>query len=186
MANVFDNVRFRKLLLTQEWDAYEYLYNHFRIPLINVAVRLTRDRHVAKDIVQDSFVAIWGTKEKLCKVQSVENYLAKMVQYKAMTYHRRQRKLPHLDIDFLLVYQDFAMEEDTVESLIAKELYLEFRQVIAKLPRRQNQCLTMKIDRNMSLDDIALELMISRKTVELSQHIALKKLKKWAMGYGYS
>lgn len=181
MAFVFDNVRFRKLLRTQPWDAYELLYQHFRIPLINVATRLTRDRHAAHDIVQDSFVAMWDMQKKLYRTheKAIENYLAKIVRYKAMTYFKRRR---HLDIDVVSLYQEFANEEESVESFITKELYFEFRQFIHALPPRQKQCLTMKIDKLMSLDEIAAKLKISRKTVELCQTIALKKLRKWATG----
>ncbi|PZR19998.1 MAG: hypothetical protein DI539_12200 [Flavobacterium psychrophilum] len=182
MAVVFNSTNFRKLLITQPWDAFEDLFNHFQIPLIRVAIRFSHDKDAAEDIVQDTFAQLWKAQKNMIRSpkRSVENYVARCVQYNAMLH--RKRRL-HESLDVVSLYQEFVADDDTVQSLIEKELYADFRKFIDTLPPRQKECLEMKIDNDMSLDEIALKLGIVRKTVELSQTIARKKLTQWASRY---
>ncbi len=86
----------------------------------------------------------------------------------------------HKDIDALALFQEFASEENTVDTIIERELYSEFRKAIDRLPPRQRQCLNMKIDEGMSLTEIAAKLNISPNTVDSNQVMAIRKLKEWA------
>jgi RNA polymerase sigma-70 factor, ECF subfamily len=179
MSSVFDNERFRKLLRTQPWEALLTLYEQYSDTLFKIAVKLTRNDSIAFDVVQDTFMTIWENRKSLSKMheKSIEYYLARIVRNKAVDYYKRRR---HADIDVVMLFVDFHADDDIIGSIIAGELYSEFREQILKLPPREQEVIIMKIDRQMSLDEIAGKLNISRKMVEKIQTQAIKSLKKWA------
>lgn len=180
MAAVTDNERFRILLRSYPVEALELLYDLYYNTLLRIAWKLTRDESAAKDIVHDAFLLVWSKRRQLSRFheKSIEHYLARVVRNQSVTYFKRRR---HVNIDDLLVLKGLYSADGLVdENFIRTEMHKELRRVISSFPKREQECLLMKIDREMSLDEIAAELNISRKMVEKSQTNALKRLKKWA------
>lgn len=180
MANAFNNAHFRKLLRRKPWNALLTLYNHYLPTIRAVAKRISKDNNVAQDIAQETLIALWDKKEQIANdhEKPVEHYLARIVRNKSIDHLRRKKKFK--DIDVIELLKQFATEENTIETIIERELYNEFRKAINELPPRQHQCLTMKIDLGMSLNEIALQLNISPNTVDSNQVMAIRKLRDWA------
>jgi RNA polymerase sigma factor (sigma-70 family) len=180
MTVVINDERFRKLLRAYPMEAIKVLYDLHYKNLLLIAMNLTCDRKAAEDIVQDTFLILYTKRNEISKEheKGIENYLVRIVRNRSVSFYKRTR---HFDIDNLDFLKQYTGTENAVEvSLIEKELVTEMRTQISNFPRRERQCLFMKIDREMSLDQIAAELNISRKMVEKSQTKALKRLRTWA------
>lgn len=180
MSSCFDNERFRRLLRVQPWEALQTVYEKYSSKLLRLAQYLTRDSDVAHDIVQDAFLSIWDNRKTLSKFhsQSIEHYLTRIVRNRSVSVFKQRR---HADIDIVMLFTDFAQNDDN-DGSISYEVYKEFRRQIDNLPMRQRQSLSMKIDQQMSLDEIAAALKVSRKMVEKSQLRAVRALRQWAEG----
>jgi RNA polymerase sigma factor (sigma-70 family) len=180
MSAVVNNDRFRILLRSDPREALELLYQLYHKSLFKIAFRFTRDLDEAMDVVQETFLVVWSERKELAKhhEKSIEHYLVRIVRNKSITHFRRKR---HIDIDDLQFLKKFIGTTNSAEeTMIEQEVLSEMRSVIMTFRPREQQCLLMKIDKEMSLDQIAAELQISRKMVEKSQTSALKKLKNWA------
>jgi RNA polymerase sigma-70 factor (ECF subfamily) len=184
MSAVINNERFRILLRSQPVEALGLIHQLYSKSLFLIAYRLTRDQDEARDIVQDTFHLVWKNRKQLSRhhEKSIEHYLVRVVRNKAVSYFKRRRHLRIDDLQFLKGGLSNTQYVSEFESL-QQELILEMRNQINTFPMREQQCLLMKIDREMSLDQIAAELKISRKMVEKSQTNALKRLKKWGNEY---
>lgn len=180
MSSALNNDRFRKLLRSHPVQALEVLHQLYYKSLVTIANRLTKDEDAAQDIVQDVFKTIWEKRKELSQFheKSIERYLVRIVRYKAFSFFKRRKLLRFDDLHFLK--NSLKTDQDEPYEL---EIISEMRKYISTFPKREQQCMFMKIDNNMSLDEIASTLNVSRKMVEKSQTSAMKRLRNWAQDY---
>ena len=89
LAGIWDNFR------NGQENAFVLIYNQFIDTLYNYGERLTDDRELIKDSVQDLFVDLWKNKEKLPQVTSVKYYLFKAYKRKGdQKPHQKERNYP--------------------------------------------------------------------------------------------
>ena len=181
MPGSINNERFRKLLLSSPGTAIEILYHGYYRSLLSIARYLTRDEDVSEDIVQEAFIHIWQNHKQLGQfhTRSIQHYLVKVVKYKAITHYKeavqtsKRKKL-------LLNGQVHNPTEPSIEtSIIALETRKEIRQLISTFPQKEKECLLMKLDEELSVDQIAARLKVSDKAVERSLTSANKRLRKY-------
>ena len=73
----------------------------------------------------------------------------------------------------------FPLNDPSVEAnIIELEISREIREIISTFPRREKECLLMKIDKEMTTEQIAVELNVSKKAVERSVTSANKRLRR--------
>ena len=179
MSAAIDNERFRKLLRSYPASAIRLLYDFYYQALLRIARNLIHDQDAAADIVQDTFLHVWEKRIELATHhdRSIEHYLVRVVRNKSITYYKKQR---NLQVDAAFLTQLRTSHESPVETqLIEKELMKEIRVLITTFPNRERQCLLMKIDDGLTIDQIAFKLNVSRKAVERSLTAANKRLRKW-------
>lgn len=183
MIPVIDNSRFRKLLLVHPTAAVRLLHGFYAKNLFHLAQRMVRDRDAAKDIVQDTFLVIWANRKKLAQQhdRSVEHYLVRIVRNKAVSYYYRSRRLRSLD---LLLSGRYDEPYDSPDAgSIQSEIIAQIRQAILTFPLRERQCLLMKVDQQLSVEQMAVQLGITKKAVERNITSAYKRLRRWAEQY---
>jgi RNA polymerase sigma factor (sigma-70 family) len=179
MTGFYDNERFRKLLSAYPAKAIEFLYEAYYQSLINLSQSLTHNQSAAEDIVQETFIHIWERHQWLSQHhdRSIQHYLVRVVKNMSITYYKKNQKtLPlkpaHLNSSFV------AIENSIEVKWIAFENKQQLRILIDRFPRRERQCLLLKMDQEMTLDQIAAHLGVSRKAVERSLTSANKRLRK--------
>lgn len=182
MPTVIDNEGFRNLLRSYPGDAVELLYEALGKSLLRYAFLLTRDEEAAKDVVQDTFLYIHTNNKTLSEHHALpfERYVIRIVRFKSISFLRRVR---HLDIDDLIFPEDrtgLPPENPVETSMIKRELMLELRAIISSFPRAERECLLLRIDQEMNLDDIAAKLNVTRKAVERSINSGKNRLRKFA------
>jgi len=135
----------------------------------------TRDREVAEELVQDTFIAFYKSGFSLDKMNSVLAFLYVVLKNKIMDWHRqnlRQRKYTNY---LGLTYQD---SHDSTNALIeTKELEKFLHDEIEKLPQQCRKVFKLRRQDFKSNKDIAMLLQISENTVEQHMRKALRLLK---------
>lgn len=180
MSDAIDNERFRKLLLSLPGKAIEFLYNHYYHSLVNIARTLTHDQEASEDIVQETFILVWEKHKWLGQHhdKSIQHYLVRVVKNKAITYYKKNIRI----LDSRIKYMNgnsFPLNDPSVEAnIIELEISREIREIISTFPRREKECLLMKIDKEMTTEQIAVELNVSKKAVERSVTSANKRLRR--------
>jgi RNA polymerase sigma-70 factor (ECF subfamily) len=181
MAGKLDNIRFRKLLLTYPAKAIELLYGSYYNNLVRMAIKYTRDDEAAEDIVQEVFLYIWTNSKRLGQPneQSIEHYLVRAVRNKAISHYKEKVKISmekaKWKSDNLLI--QFVSTSEA--NLIEKELIHEIRQMIETFPAKERLSLLMRIDQEMTVEQIAEIQKVTRKAVERSLTSAYKRLRKY-------
>ena len=156
---------------------FEQLHKRYRINLLRYAYSLTRSTHTSEEIVSEVFLRCWKNREKLQIQASVYGYLISSTRNMAIDYLRsntRSRKhFGELVGDYASCYAN------PVELVIGKETHLLIERAITSLSPQCRSVFRMSRDREMSYAEIADELGLSIKTVEVHMGRALKFLRQY-------
>lgn len=178
MSGPLNNNELRKLLLSYPAKAIKILCDQYFNSLVRIAFKLTHDEDASKDIVQDTFLYLWENARVIAKhrERSIQHYLVGIVKNKSVTYYRELILLNKRKIWFM---DSFSRGEDPIESrMIQIEITQEILDIIGRFPKRERECLILKIDEALSNEEIAVRLDVGVKAVERSLASAKKRLRK--------
>jgi RNA polymerase sigma-70 factor (ECF subfamily) len=181
MSGFLENERFRKLLLSFPGKAIEFLYDQYYQSLVNIARRLTHDQKASEDIVQETFLHVWENHKQLGQYheRSIEHYLVRVVKNKAISRYKHTLQLNERKIEFINGYSFNSNDPSVEDQIIKTEVNSQIRQIINSFPKRERECLLMKLDEEMTTEQIAERLKVSKKAVERSITSANKRLRKY-------
>jgi RNA polymerase sigma-70 factor (ECF subfamily) len=178
MSHNFDDKRLRKLLRSYPGKAITLMYEAYYHKLKSFACTLTTDEATAEDVVQETFLDLWENAHRLDELHqcSLQSYIVKMVRNKAVTAYRKA-------VETMIKRDTFLNGQTTKDlSVEAKIIRAEtnqlVRNLIAGFPRRERECLMMKMDDGLSPIQTAEALDISLKAVERALTSAKKRLRK--------
>lgn len=178
MPESFNNQRFRKLLLAVPAKAIEYLYDTYYDSLYRISLRRTNDELASADIVQEALIHVWEKHRSLSNHHEhpIQYYLVRIVLNRSISHLRLKRnaKFKRLNGE-----EAFGFESPREDQLVREETSLELRNLISTFPMREKQCLLMRLDKEMSVAEMAKTLKISEKAVERSITSANKRLRKY-------
>ena len=180
MSDSSENDRLKNLLLFWPERAIKYLYEDYYDNLIRVSERKVHDRKAAEDIVQEAFADVWENRGQLTQHESlfVVPYLFTVVRNKSINFYKRSLWLHESLIKYRNGHQfnhGLLREPDLISAEDDKPIW----RIIATFPPKEKECLTLKHKENMSNDEIAKHLNISKKAVERSVTSAYKRLRKY-------
>lgn len=143
--------------------------------LCHYALQFLKDDDAVKDIVQETFVAFWGTKEKLQLAPSaVTSFLYSSVRNACLNKLRRQK----LENGYLNNQEADPFEEAVgLNSMIRSEVVAELHKVITTLPKNCQVIFRMGYLEGLKNPQIAAELGVSVNTVKTQKKRGLELLK---------
>ena len=71
--------------------SFQILFINYYSVLVSFAMKYLESQDVAEDIVQDVFVKIWESREKLGEIDNLSAYLYQMVRFKSFNYLRAEK-----------------------------------------------------------------------------------------------
>ncbi len=154
---------------------YELLFRRYYQPLHSHATRLVYSPDYADDIVSDVFLNFWLMKAYLNVTTSYQAYL--LVSVRRAAYAHMRREFIHETIDKSEVQQvsDQAPVADILLSY--DELYLSIDRAIRALPPQMQRVFMLSRFDGKSHREIAEQLRISPRTVEVHIHRVLRILR---------
>lgn len=142
--------------------------------LFRIAYRIVRDADVAKDMVQDTFIALWHKREILDELVNVESFAVKVLKNRCIDYLRTTH-----------IYNMIDDAADVVDENLRADALLEngnrlsgIMLKLEKLPYRQKQILLMRSVQELSMDEIARMTGLSSINVRTLLSRARKRLRE--------
>lgn len=162
--------------------AYGYLYTH-HYPRLQVAVTfITQDRDETDEILQETFLRIWKTKEKLLLVRSFEDYAFRVA--KNLLFDHLRRKKVHLKaIDAITLHLD-DVTTGSDQQLVYKEYHDIATRAINTLDPRKKEIFLLRTQEELSFEEIADHCGIAVVTVKKNFYAAFHTLKKLLNEHG--
>jgi len=155
--------------------AFRKLFDLFWEPMFQNAISRVKDAAIAKDIVQNIWVVIWQQRQTK-EIKNFEAYVSKAVRYGCYKYFRDNR----FNNAQLQIIESL---EPIIESNIEEQIDFEETQnlidkALKDIPPRCRQIIKLSYLEEVSNEDIAFRLGISKKSVENQKSRALNLIRE--------
>ena len=173
-----DNVTRELLIRLKNGDmlAFDQIYELYSHKLFSFVFRILKDETEADDVVQEVFVKIWESREKLGDYKLLNSYIFTIAYNNSIDLIRKKinnnKYLEHLKISATINFTP-----TIVSQIEFDELNNEVEKLIVKLPERQKQVYLLHREEGLTYPEIAERLGISKNTVENHMVKALKYLR---------
>lgn len=176
MGSIFrDNKILIEELQKGNEKAFTFLFDFYYVDLCNYIYSFTKNQDQAKDIVQNAMFKIWNTRHKIKDRKFGKNYIYKIAYNLFVDEYRKTKKeLNYLD-EIKKTALDYFVEEDD-DNLKKKHDLIAIE--IQNLPPKCREAFLLNKKHGLKYKEVAEELNISVKTVELHISKALKRIKK--------
>ncbi len=154
---------------------FDFVFHYYYSGLCAYTEKITGDSKVAEDIVQDLFVTLWMKAGVLNITTSVKNYLFTSVKNRAFDYLRSEsRKSKKIEKQY---HPGEPAENLSMYWFAESELETVVETSLQKLQPRCRKVFELSRFEGLKNHEIAENLGISKRTVELQVSNALKQLR---------
>ena len=168
-------------IIEGERAAFTVLYSRYINSVYRYIYLFTKSKETSEDIVQNVFIKIWERRASLKNVTCFRAYLYQCAKNLMIDEIRRNQTREKV---FLMIKDD---TEETVEELESDIIYGEYFQMaqdaINLLPEKRKRIVEMRTKEDLSLDEIAAQLNISKFVVKKQLYTGLHFVKSYLQKY---
>ena len=170
--------RLIKKLKQGEVEAYEYLFSEYYEWLCNYIFRISANRNLSKDIVQEVMVRLWEKKKQLSINGSIKGYLFRACHNQFLQHIRKEKKQPDLldKVRWDTIYDSYFEKKE--DDAYMKSALMKLEELIDMLPPKCKQIFIMNKLERRKYREIAQDMGISVKTVENQMSKALRIIRE--------
>jgi RNA polymerase sigma-70 factor (sigma-E family) len=152
-------------------EGIDELYRQVHVRTVRLAVMLTGNAGAAEELLQEAFVRVWRSWDRIRDVDAAHAYLRTTVVNLSRSFLRRRT---------LEVRHRFRRVDDAVQ--IDPDVRIDLLRAVAKLPARQRACVALRFYEDLSEPQTAELLGISVGAVKSQTHKALQRLETFVGG----
>lgn len=156
---------------------FERLYNQYSGRIYGFAMQLSGgDTYLSEEILQITFLRLWEHFDELKDQTKALNYMFQTARNTFLNYCEHET-VRFVYTDYILARQQ---EADNYEAEQQDARFLEeyLKEIVAKMPPVRRKVFVMSRYKHMTNKEIAKELGISEKTVEVHITLALRELRE--------
>jgi RNA polymerase sigma-70 factor (ECF subfamily) len=168
--------------------AFRELVRRYERPVFSLVYRMVRDREVAEDLAQDTFVKVLNHIDRYSPEFKFSSWLFKIANNVAID-HLRRRRLDTVSIDGApdatsaseveaSTIQLAAEQESPLEELASRELGSAIERAIGALRPQYRACIMLRHVEGRSYEEIAATLDLPLGTVKTYIHRARHELRR--------
>ncbi len=159
--------------------AFGSIYNQYVDYLYNYGRQIVSEGSFVEDVIQELFINLWNSRERLSEVNCIKSYLLKSLRRDLLKKQKKHRKIQ--SNLFSIDIEAFAMNEfiqvDMISSTEEKERIEYIRKTVNNFSGRQKEILYLKFYQSLSYEEIAQVLELDLKYVYNTASKAYKKLR---------
>lgn len=156
--------------------SFDYIFKKYNKKVYYFAVSYLKNKEEAEDVVQEVFMNLWKFHDQINEYYVFSKYLFK-ITYNSTCKKFRKQASDKKQMEEVL--QNFIFEDNSTNLDIEYNNLLEtMNLLIEKLPSRQKKIFHFSINDQLTSEQIAQQLNISKKTVENYLAMAKTSLRK--------
>ena len=154
-----------------------FFYTRYFNSLYNYGTRITKNRSLAEDCIQDLFTEFWSKHEGLSEVKNIKYYLFKSLRRKIIYKLTRESKV--IVSDKLLSF-DIELSHKThyLNQQINAEIRKKVSDLVQALSPKQREAIFLIYYEELSYEEASLIMELKVKTVYNLVHMAISKLRE--------
>lgn len=180
MSSVSKDIALWQAFKNGDRDAFAKIYNLFIEDLLSYGYRVTNDRQLIRDSIQDLFLHLWHTRENLTDTDSIRFYLYVSLRNRIL---RNIEKHNHTSIDTQDLFENIIGVLSVEDELITTEQYseqiIQLKRAIQQLPKRQQEIIQLRYYHDFSFEEIAEMMEINNQSVRNLLHRAITELRQY-------
>jgi len=160
------NSEYRLLSLLRDGNqqAFREIYNLYRRKVNRYALKVAKSEDVAEEITQEVFIRIWQKRAQINLDMNFEAYIKKIALNHVLNHLKKVAREKSLQ-EQVFAYID-EIRNHTEEGIFEKELVQVYHDAIDRLPAQKKIIYKMCRNEELSHDEIAAKLNISKNTVK--------------------
>ena len=172
-----DEAALVRLAADGDQHAYGRLYSYYYPQLYTSLAFIAQSHEDAQEIIHETFLKIWKTKESLVFVRSFEDYAYTLA--KNLLFNQLKRKKVNQRVIQSLSDQSVRnMGSSPDEEYLYKQYYQTAITAINQLPVQKQRIFLLRTQEGLPLGDIANEMGISISAVKKHLYAALESVKE--------
>ncbi|PVY39612.1 RNA polymerase sigma factor [Pontibacter virosus] len=162
-------------------DDFSLLYRHFAPIMLRYGNRITPDKELIRDCLQQVFFSIWKSRETIGSPASVQHYLLKAIRNEVIKRGNRAKLLEALPENYHFESED-SYEQSLIQLQTAELTRQRISDLISRLPARQREVIFLKYYANLKYDEIAAIMNIGQEAVYKTTYKAIARLQQLLRG----
>lgn len=158
-------------------NAFAALYRFYAGELLNYGSKISRDRTLVEDSIQDLFFELWNTRERITEPNSIKFYLFKALRYKIQRNAKSNDFINTLDVGMFENLASPSHESKLIRFEVQSEQMENLRTLIRQLPQRQQEAINLRYYHDFSNEEIAKIMGVNYQSACNFIFIAIRKLK---------
>jgi RNA polymerase sigma-70 factor (family 1) len=169
-----DKALFLKIAEGDE-KAFTELFHTYTPKLFPFVFKLTRNEHLAEEMIQETFLRLWVNRAELVNVKEPASWVFKIAANVSITWLRKQSNRQRL----LKAVELKEASDTVVDKLETKELALIISKAVEGLPDRRREIYRLSREQGLNHQQIAEKLKLSTNTVANQIGISLKFIREF-------
>lgn len=162
-------------LIAGNESAFDIIYETYCDKIYRLAFRFLKDREQSEEIVQECFINLWMSRQKLNPEGNIWLYL--YVIAKRLSLNTLRQICQSRELTGKLINYTTTVHNNTEEDILVHDLEQFTEKIINQLPKQQQLIFRLSRIEHLSHKEIADQLQISPNTVKNHMVEALKTLK---------
>ncbi|MDQ6481749.1 sigma-70 family RNA polymerase sigma factor [Dyadobacter sp. LHD-138] len=159
-------------------EAYADIYNLYIEDLLSYGYRVTSNRQLIKDSIQDLFLHLWLHRENLSETDSIKFYLFRSLRNRILRNIEKSDILPQTAEKILEnIIEDFSFEQELMAHEAETEQIARLQKAINKLSKRQQEVIQLRYHSDFSLEEIENLMQLNNQSVRNLLHRAISQLR---------
>jgi RNA polymerase sigma-70 factor, ECF subfamily len=164
--------------------AFSTLFYRYHQKLFFFSLKVLKSNDLSEEIVQNTFIRIWTTKERIDEELNFESYLFKIAK-NLIIDHLRKAATERAHINQVGASQQ-TYANDTEDIVNYNELKEISNEIVETMPDQQRTIFKMSREQGLSHDEIAQKMGISINTVKVHVYNSLKYIRKGILNKSYN
>ena len=166
---VKSNKELLQLIKNNDRVAFYHLYERYSSRIFGFVLKFIKQKADAEEIVQEVFIKIWETRDKIDLYASFESFLF-TIAYNSTINMFRERAREKKYIEYLKSMQQIDNAPDFINEIYFEELNEKVHALLNEVTPRQKEVFLLSREEGLSHDEIAKKLDITVNTVK--KHIS--------------
>ncbi|UII57749.1 RNA polymerase sigma factor [Cytobacillus spongiae] len=146
--------------------------------LFHVAYGVTRDHHLAEDVVQESLIKAFRKIDTIHDQEKIGPWLCSITTRTAIDFIRKEKKKNEISLEgTLLMNREFQAKDHVEEEVVLSFLMEEVQEMVNDFTPNQKNIFILKAAKGMKEKEIAETLQLNPATVKTVFYRARKRLK---------
>lgn len=162
-----ENTNRELLLRITEGDekAFNELFRLYRDRVYSYLLKITKSKSIAEEATLDIFMKIWNGRALLPEIRNFDAFLYRILQNSAIDYLRKAKRNRLQQMEIWTDMENLLTAPQADEKILHTEIETTIRKVIDRLSPQRRQAFYLSREEDLSYDQIAHKMNLSRNTV---------------------